>query len=65
MNFLIEESMREPLLLIANKLSERQNQNFDQLTPPQQKLWNLFEKSDIYKFLYGKKDSVRISPQLH
>jgi hypothetical protein len=32
--------------------------NLDQLTPPEQKLWNLFEKSDIYKFLTGEKDTV-------
>ncbi len=41
---------------IANKLLGRQNLNFDQLTPPEQKLWNLFEKSDIYEFLTGEKD---------
>jgi hypothetical protein len=32
--------------------------NFDQLTPPEQKLWNLFEKSDIYEFLTGEKDTI-------
>jgi hypothetical protein len=37
----------------------RQNLNFDQLTPPEQKLWNLFENSDIYKFLTGEKDYSR------
>jgi hypothetical protein len=46
------------LLSIANKLLGRQNLNFDQLTPPEQKLWNLFEKSDIYEFLTGEKDTV-------
>jgi hypothetical protein len=45
--FLLEESLHEPLLSIANKLLGRQNLNFDQLTPPEQKLWNLFEKSGI------------------
>jgi len=44
-----------PLLHIANKLLGRQNLNFDQLTPPEQKLWNFFENSDIYKFLIGEK----------
>ena len=55
---LIEETLREPLLHIANKLLGRQNLNFDQLTPPEQKLWNLFEKSDIYEFLTGEKDTL-------
>jgi hypothetical protein len=36
--FLINETLREPLLHIANKLLGRQNLNFDQLTPPEQKL---------------------------
>ncbi len=43
---------------IANKLLGRQNLNFDQLTPPEQKLWNLFEKSDIYEFLTSEKDTI-------
>jgi hypothetical protein len=55
---LIDETLREPLLHIANKLLGRQNLNFDQLTPPEQKLWNLFEKSDIYEFLTGEKDTL-------
>ncbi len=50
--------IREPLLHIANKLLGRQNLNFDQLTTPEQKLWNLFEKSDIYEFLTGEKDII-------
>jgi hypothetical protein len=45
-------------LHIANKLLGRQNLNFDQLTLPEQKLWNLFEKSDIYEFLTGEKDTI-------
>jgi hypothetical protein len=47
-----------PLLHIANKLLGRQNLNFDQLTPPEQQLWNLFEKSDIYEFLTGETDTT-------
>ncbi len=50
--------MRAPLLTIANKLLGRQRLNFDQLTSPEQQLWNLFEKSDIYEFLTGEKDTV-------
>jgi hypothetical protein len=36
----------------------RHHLNFDQLTSPEQQLWNLFEKSDIYDFLTGKEDTV-------
>ncbi len=46
------------MLHIANKLLGRQNLNFDQLTTPEQKLWNLFEKSDIYEFLTGETDTT-------
>jgi len=46
------------LLHIANKLLGRQNLSFDQLTTPEQKLWNLFEKSDIYEFLTGETDTT-------
>jgi hypothetical protein len=56
--FLINESLREPLLNMANKLLGRQRLNFDQLTPTEQKLWNDFEKSEIYEFLTGEKDTV-------
>jgi hypothetical protein len=56
--FLINEMLREPLLHIANKLLGRQNLNFEQLTPPEQKLWNLFENNDIYEFLTGEKDTI-------
>jgi hypothetical protein len=45
-------------LHIANKLLGRQNLNFDQLTPPEQKLWNLVENSDIYEFLTSDKDTI-------
>jgi hypothetical protein len=43
---------------IANKLLGRQHLNFEQLTPPEQELWSLFEKSDIFEFLTGQKDTV-------
>ncbi len=51
--------MCEPLLHIANKLLGRQLLNFEQLTPPEQELWNLFQTSDIYKFLTGKTDTLQ------
>jgi hypothetical protein len=56
--FLIDESLRVPLLNVANKLLGRQCLNFNQLTPEEQNLWNKFEKSDIYEFLTGEKDTV-------
>jgi hypothetical protein len=56
--FLINESLREPLLNVANKLLGRQHLSFDQLRPEEQNLCNKFEKSDIYEFLIGEKDTV-------
>ncbi len=47
---LINEKLRKPLLHIANKLLGRQNLNFAQLTTPEQKLWNLFEKLTFTNF---------------
>jgi hypothetical protein len=43
---------------IVNKLLGRQRLNFEQLTPSEQKLWSLFEKSDIFEFLTGQTDIV-------
>ncbi len=43
---------------IANKLLGRQCLNFEQLTTPEQQLWSLFEKSDIFEFLTGQTDTV-------
>jgi hypothetical protein len=56
--FLIIKSLRVPLLYIANKLLGRQHLSFEQLTPEEQNLLNKFEKSDIYEFLTGEKDTV-------
>jgi len=56
--FLINETLREPLMHIANKLLGRQRLNFDQLTTPEQQLWSLFENSEIYEFLTGQIDTV-------
>jgi hypothetical protein len=47
-----------PLLHIAKKLLGRQNLNFDQLTPLEHRLWNLFKKSDIYEFLTSETDTA-------
>ncbi len=56
--FFINEALHEPLMHIANKLLGRQCLSFEQLTPPEQELWSLFENSDIYEFLTGQKDTV-------
>jgi transposase InsO family protein len=56
--FLINETLRKPLMHIANKLLGRQRLSFEQLTTPEQNLWSLFEKSDIFEFLTGQKDTV-------
>ena len=56
--FLISKTLCEPLMHIANKLLGRQCLNFKQLTTPEQQLWSLFEKSDIFEFLTGQKDTV-------
>ncbi len=56
--FLISETLREPLMYIANKLLGRQHLNFEQLTTPEQQLWSLFEKSDIFEFLTRQTDTV-------
>jgi hypothetical protein len=46
--FLIDESLSEPLLTIADKCLGRLNLSFEQLTLSEQKLWKLFEMADIY-----------------
>jgi hypothetical protein len=56
--FLINKSLRKPLLNVANKLLGRQRLNFKQLTPSEQELWKKFETSDIYEFLTGERDTV-------
>jgi hypothetical protein len=58
MNFLINEELLVSLLHIANKLLDRQNLSFNQLTPPEQQLWNPFEKSEIYEFLTDETDNI-------
>jgi hypothetical protein len=50
--------LNEPLLNVANKRLGRQCLNFKQLTPAEPELWNKLEKSEIYDFLTGEKDTV-------
>jgi len=57
-NFLINESLGEPLLTVANKLLGRQRLSFEQLTPSEKDLWTKFETSDIYQFLTGDSNTV-------
>jgi hypothetical protein len=54
----IAESLREPLMKIAQHLLISDKNTFEQLTPEEQKLWTMFETSDIYRFLTGEEDTV-------
>jgi hypothetical protein len=56
--FLINESLRKPLLNVANKLLGRQCLSFEQLTPSEKDLWTKFETVDIYQFLTGDSNTV-------
>jgi hypothetical protein len=54
----IAESLREPLMKIAQQLLISDKVTFEQLTPAEQKLWTTFETVDIYRFLTGEEDTV-------
>jgi hypothetical protein len=53
----IAESLREPLMKIAQHLLISDKNTFDQLTPEEKKLWSTFDTSDIYRFLTGEEDT--------
>jgi hypothetical protein len=54
----IAESLREPLMKIAQKLLISDKATFEQLTTTEQQLWTRFETADIYRFLTGEEDTV-------
>jgi len=54
----ISESLREPLMKIAQHLLISDKNTFDQLTPKEKQLWTMFETTDIYRFLTGEEDTV-------
>jgi hypothetical protein len=54
----IAESLREPLMKIAQHLLISDKNNFEQLTPEDKQLWTTFETADIYRFLTGEEDTV-------
>jgi hypothetical protein len=54
----IAESLREPLMKIAQHLLISDRNTFEQLTPEDKKLWTTFDTSDIYRFLTGEEDTV-------
>jgi hypothetical protein len=54
----IAESLRDPLMKIAQHLLISDKNTFEQLTPKKKKLWTTFETADIYRFLTGEKDTV-------
>ncbi len=43
---------------VAYKLLFRDEATFEELTPPEQKLWNSFETDQIYRLLTGEPDTV-------
>jgi hypothetical protein len=53
----IAESLREPLMKIAQHLLISDKNTFDQLTPEEKKLWSTFDTADIYRFLTGEEDT--------
>jgi hypothetical protein len=54
----ITESLREPLMKIAQKLLISDEATFEQLTTTEQNLWTKFKTGDIYRFLTGEEDTV-------
>ncbi len=54
----IAESLREPLMKIAQKLLISDKATFEQLTATEKHLWTRFETADIYRFLTGEEDTV-------
>jgi len=54
----IAESLREPLMKIAQQLLISDKATFEQLTPTEKQLWMTFETADIYRFLTGEEDTV-------
>jgi hypothetical protein len=54
----IAESLREPLMKIAQKLLISDKTTFEQLTTTEQNLWTKFETADIYRFLTGEEDTI-------
>jgi hypothetical protein len=54
----IAESLREPLMKIAQHLLISNKNTFEQLTPEEKQLWTTFETADIYRFLTGEEDTV-------
>jgi len=54
----IAESLREPLMKIAQHLLISDKNTFELLTPADKQLWSKFETSDIYRFLTGEEDTV-------
>ncbi len=58
----IAESLREPLMKIAQQLLISDKNTFEQLTPTEKKLWTTFETADISD--WKRRHSSRISVQL-
>jgi len=54
----IKEELRLKLTSIASKLLSCEDFNFYQLSEEEQNLWTKFDKSEVYKFITGEKDTL-------
>jgi hypothetical protein len=54
----IKESLRGQLTSIASKLLNSEHLHFHQLSEEEQQLWQQFDKSEVYKFITGEKDTL-------
>jgi hypothetical protein len=54
----IKAELRGALLSVASKLLKDTDTRLHHLSKAEQDLWNSFEKTDIYEFLTGEKDTI-------
>jgi len=54
----IKTELRGALLSVASKLLKDTDTRLHHLSKAEQDLWNSFEKTDIYEFLTGEKDTI-------
>jgi hypothetical protein len=54
----IKEALRGQLTSIASKLLSSEHTKLEDLSVEEQHLWNLFDNSDIYKFITGEPDTL-------
>ncbi len=54
----IKEELRLKLTSIASKLLSSEHFNFYDLSDEEQQLWSNFDKSEVYKFITGERDTL-------